>query len=89
MQLAQVAHVATEHALQHPEQSRSAPIGIVLEVPDEETLVTYAERVRTDGVPITVFVEEDLDDQATALAVVCDGRHFSSLPLAGRSMAGV
>jgi predicted aconitase with swiveling domain len=87
MQLAQVAHVATEHALQHPKESRSTPIGIVLEVPDEETLLAYAAVVA--GFPTTVFAEEDLDGQHTALAVVCDGQHFSSLPLAGRSMAGV
>lgn len=89
MQLAQVAHVATEHALRHPEQSRSTPIGIVLEVTDEETLLAYAHTVRTDGIPVTVFEEEDLDGEATALAAVCDGRHFSTLPLAGRLMAGV
>lgn len=89
MQYAQVAHVAIEHALKYPDQSRMTPIGIVLEVTDEETLLAYAHRVRTDGIPITVFEEEDLDGQATALAVVSDGRHFSSLPLAGRSMAGV
>jgi hypothetical protein len=89
LQLAQVAHASSEFALRHPTEAASTPIGIVLEVPDEDALLAFADVVASEGVPSTVFREEDLDDEATAMAVVCDGRHFSSLPLAGRRMAGV
>lgn len=89
LQFAQVAHVATEYALRHREWSGSTPIGVVLEVPDEETLLAYADAVSEGIPPFTLFHEEDLDGEATTLATVSTGEMFSSLPLAGRSMATV
>ena len=85
MQLAQVAHATCEFALRYPKEASSTPIGIVLEVPDRHALHTMVEEV--EGTPYVLFMEEDLGGEATALATVCTGEHFSSLPLAGRAMA--
>lgn len=54
---------------------------MVLSVPDEDTLLSYA-----DATGVT-FHEPDVDDEATAFATVCDGARFSCLPLAGRVLA--
>lgn len=84
LQFAQVAHASSEFAQRFPTEAASTPIAVVLEVPDEGTLHAYAS-VEWDE-PFFLFREEDLDNQATALATVCTGERFSSLPLAGRRM---
>ena len=84
LQLAQVAHVCTEHALKYPVTAASTPIGIVLEVGDEVDLIDRARDGTADGV---LFHEEDLGGEATAYAEVSDGSRFADLPLAGREPA--
>jgi hypothetical protein len=85
--MAQVAHAAVEFALQHPEQAGSTPIGVVLQVSDEESLIGWRDTI-TD--PYVLFYDPDVGEgEFTALATVGTGEQFSSLPLAGRSMAGV
>lgn len=87
LQLAQAVHAATAFALRHPASAASTLNVVVLAVPDEETLLHYADLdfyTRKYGV---LFTEPDLDDEATAYAIVSDGDRFSCLPLAGRVLA--
>lgn len=81
LQMAQVCHVSVEYALQRPEEAKSTPIGVVLSVPNETTLVEIASKL--DGV---LFREPDIGNEATAFAHVGDGHQLSSLPLAGREL---
>lgn len=78
LQLAQAVHAATAFAQRHPERSASTENAVILAVPDEATLLSYA---TDDGV---LFREPDLGDEATAFATVSEGSAYSSLPLAGR-----
>lgn len=91
--MAQVAHAAVEFALRYPEQARSTPIGVVLQVPDERALTEWANRLSADPEwtdPFVLFHDPDVGDgEYTALSTVSTGECFSSLPLAGRSMATV
>jgi hypothetical protein len=82
--MAQVAHASVEFAIRYPEQARSTPIGIVLQVPDEQALLGY-DAITAE--PHVLFHEEDLGDEATALAVVSTGEYFANLPLAGKELA--
>lgn len=76
-QLAQAVHAAVEYTLKEPDRAGAAPTVVVLSVPDETSLLS---RFASNGL---LFREPDLDGQATAFAVVDDGRSFSDLPLAG------
>jgi hypothetical protein len=91
--MAQVAHAAVEFALQYPEQARSTPIGVVLQVTEEEALIEWRSRfdyAHKGTVPYVLFFDPDVGDgEYTALATVTTGEEFADLPLAGRSMAGV
>lgn len=82
LQMAQICHVSVEFAIQRPEEAKSTPIGVVLTVSDEQSLIEIASEL--DGV---LFREPDIGDQATAFACVGDGRTLSHLPLAGRELA--
>lgn len=81
LQLAQAVHAATAFALAHPERASSTPNVVVLAVPDEAALLSFADSA---GV---VFREPDVGDEATAFATVSDSTRFSCLPLAGRVLA--
>jgi hypothetical protein len=81
LQLAQAVHAATEYALRFPAMARSTENVVVLNVADEPELLSHAE---PSGF---LFHEPDVNDEATAYAIVADGRRFSTLPLAGRSPA--
>lgn len=94
--MAQVAHVCTEFALNHPEKASSTPIGVVLCVPDEAALLELADRLigwcgphadlsKPDN-PVVVFHDPDVgpEGEHTALALVTSGEEFVGLPLAGR-----
>ncbi len=83
-QAAQAVHAAIEYALAKPAQARETRNVVVLNVLDEEDLLTAASIQPEDGV---LFHEEDLDDQATAYATVCDDGRFQGLPLVGRTPA--
>lgn len=85
LQMAQVAHACTEFALNHPEKASSTPVGVVLGVPGQAELRDAA--LEVEGLPYVLFEEEDLGGEHTALAVVTDGREFSSLRLAGSAPA--
>lgn len=79
-QMAQASHAAAEFAVRFADKVVKTPTLVVLSVADEDHLMSHAEDVGGH-----LFFEPDLGDtgEYTALAVVCDGRHFSSLPLAG------
>lgn len=95
LQMAQVAHACIEFALNHPEEASSTPIGVVLGVPDERSLLEWADRIigwcgphaeiQHDG-GLVVFHDPDVGEggEHTALALVTSGEEFASLPLAGK-----
>ena len=89
LQLAQAVHASVEFALANPERAKSTPTVVVLGVPDEDTLLAWADTLcfpdckRDEYV---LFHEPDLGEH-TALAVVDDGERFASLSLAGAAMA--
>ena len=83
MQIAQAVHAAAEYALVHPDHVREVRNLVVLNVLDENDLLDYATIHPEIGV---LFREEDLDDEATAYATVCDDGRFQGLPLAGREL---
>lgn len=85
-------HAALSFAFDHPEDGRtwhdSTPWVVVLQVPDEGSLLTQWHRLA--DVPHRVLVREpDLDNEATALAALGHeaGRVLSALPLALREPA--
>lgn len=78
LQVAQAVHASVEYALRLPSMARSTPNVVVLNVPDESTLLGLA------GPAGFLFHEPDVGDEATAYAEVTTGERFSSLPLAGR-----
>lgn len=67
-QLVQAAHATHEVALLHPYQSPEISSLIVIGVSSEDELLREHARLVHAGIPLTLFREPDLDDQATALA---------------------
>lgn len=56
---------------------------VLLEVPDERSLVELADEARSLGLPVSLFREPDIDNAPTALALGPDGRTLvRRLPLA-------
>lgn len=84
LQYAQAVHAAVEFALANPEAVRSTPNAVVLNVLDEADLLDAASLKPQTGV---LFREPDLDDEATAYAIIVDDGRFQGLPLAGREFA--
>ncbi len=84
LQLAQAVHAATAFAQRYPERSRSTENAVILAVPDETTLLIYADLDKFSPDPGVTFREPDLDDEATAHANVCSGYAYRRLPLAGQ-----
>lgn len=93
LQAAQAAHAAFEFSLAHPDVMRKwhedSSYLILLSVPDEDTLLAWAEACTAAGVETALMIEPDLGDEATALAVGPSelGPSFSSLPLHGKEVA--
>lgn len=93
LQAAQAAHAAFQFALEHPEVTRRWHQGsnclVLLSVPDETSLVSFAETLAAAGVPCSLVVEPDIGDEHTALAVAPTGigNAFAHLPLHGREVA--
>ncbi len=80
MQLAQVAHVAIEHAAEYEVDDTV----IVLTVPDEVSLCRLALNSVYRGYETTWFEEPDLDGAITAIAIHAAAKSLlKKLPLAG------
>lgn len=84
-QLAQSIHAAVEFTLEHDVAIPRTVV--VLSVPDEATLLDYADAacMARGEKPYHLFHEPDIDAH-TALCTVSDGTEFSDLPLAGAAM---
>jgi peptidyl-tRNA hydrolase len=72
---------------EHPEVDRewfeASNVLVLLEVPDERSLIELADEARSRRVPVSLFREPDIGDAATALALGPEGRRLvSRLPLA-------
>lgn len=80
-QMAQAIHAAVEAAVLTPDKVKTFPVVVCLEARDEEHLLCLA------PVNATIFREPDLNDEATAFALWCDGSEFADLPLAGRQLS--
>lgn len=100
-QAAQASHAAFQFSIEHPEItldwfSRSNYL-ILLSVPDEDTLLGYADLTAYAGVPYTLINEPDLHGLSpgegghTAMAIAPSqiGSRLSSLPLLGREVASL
>jgi peptidyl-tRNA hydrolase len=94
LQLAQASHGVAEFALAWPGVSREwirhSNYIVVLAVPDQDTLLEWADLVYDDGHPYLLVFEPDID-QHTALVIGPGPYHarLSSLPLAGKEAAMV
>nr|WP_256335414.1 peptidyl-tRNA hydrolase [Microbacterium sp. 77mftsu3.1] len=92
-QAAQIAHVAAEFVLEHPDiASRWTTLSnslIVLTAPNVASLTELTEKARARGIVVTVFREPDLGDEITAVAFAPSDqtrRLLSNLPCAGRGV---
>lgn len=61
---------------------------VLLDVPDERTLLDHCDRATAAGVPCSTMVEPDIGDEHTAVAVApSDLPFFAELTLTGREVA--
>ena len=88
-QLAQVAHVmssfAIEHSDVHADWQTNSNYLVILSVEDEVSLSSILEKARELGIKASSFIEPDLGDQLTAIALEPSEETYritSSLPLA-------
>lgn len=95
MQLAQSCHAATQFCLSHPDEAiqwfDTSNNLVVLQVKHEAHLLDWALTLKELGAITSSFYEPDLDDELTAVAVAPSPQveqAVSSLPLAGKVMAG-
>lgn len=97
LQIAQVAHAALDFAIEFPDIAKrwkqNSNYICVLQVPNEEALLDYADLAWKDGVEFVCFYDPDVDHDGshTALAVA-PGEFYTrlaQLPLALREGAVV
>lgn len=86
-QAVQACHALREFVEQHPFIDRKwfdeSNTLVLLEVPDEKTLVRLGIKAQRAGVPFTEFREPDIGNELTAIAVAPSGRRLCRrLPLA-------
>lgn len=88
LQLAQACHAVREFVDEHPGAEEKIGENLVaLNVADELALWRLTERVREQGVPVTLFREPDLGGALTAAAMGSAAQKLlSSLPLALREV---
>ncbi len=92
--MAQAVHAAFSFADEHPavthEWHRDSQFLVVVNVPDEASLLALADTARHLGIDVAVWHEPDVDGEATAIAlapVAASKSLCSSLPLAGKVLA--
>jgi len=76
----QAGHAVAEWLIEHPEPWKNEYL-IYLSIPTELDIDKWAIKLEKKNLDFVVFREPDLGDEKTALAVVCDGKMFSHLPL--------
>lgn len=93
-QLAQVAHVmssfAIEHSDVHADWQTNSNYLVILSVEDEISLSSILEKARELGIKTSSFIEPDLGDQLTAIALEPSEETYritSSLPLALKELS--
>jgi hypothetical protein len=52
-----------------------------LGVKNEQELLEWTDKIKAEGIPLRLFREPDRDNEATAVACVCDGSLFKGLRL--------
>lgn len=92
LQAAQATHAAFQFSVSHPELTRAWLAGsnylILLNVPTEQDLMTWADEVRRASVAHALVWEPDVDGYTSlAVAPAPFSSRFSQLPLQGREAA--
>lgn len=91
---AQAAHAAFEFSAAHPDLIapwlRASKFLVLLQVPDEVSLIALTSRALAEGLTLTSWHEPDLGDSLTAVALEPGARArrlTANLPLLGRQLA--
>ncbi len=93
LQASQLVHASCEFAFERPSEYaqwfKESKNVVLLQVPDEPTLIELWQRVKSFGLEASAgFREPDLSDELTAVAFGDEAqRYLSSLPLALRDYA--
>jgi siroheme synthase (precorrin-2 oxidase/ferrochelatase) len=92
LRAAQLCHAIRAFTEEHPTVDRewftTSNTLVLLETVNEEELRRVVSSVRAEGIPVSEFLEPDLGDALTAIAVSPRGRHLlRRLPLAFGSLA--
>ena len=77
----QMAHVAALFAASHKNQDWEKTTFVCCTVEDEEWLKIVINKAVLKHYTYTAFIEPDLDNTITAMAVLHDGNSFDSFPL--------
>ena len=80
-QAVQAGHCVAEWLLKGPKTEWNNHTLIYLNVPDEDELEKWGDKLTQKGIHWISFREPDLGSQLTAIASENDGRVFSNLPL--------
>lgn len=89
LRAAQFCHVSREFVSDYPETDlawfQDSNTLVLLELPDEKALEELVIKAVQEGVPCSLFLEADLDNSLTAIALGPQGRKLvRKLPLAFR-----
>ena len=76
----QAGHGMAQYMLEFPDVWRNHTL-VYLRVKDEKHLLEWRDKLIVKGIPYAIFREPDIDNQATSLACVDDGKLFKSLQL--------
>ena len=92
LQAAQAAHAAFQFSVEHPEAMSAWYSGsnylILLNVPDEDALLGWADIAFKEGVEYSLVYEPDIDGHTSiAIAPSHLSAKLASLPLQGKEMA--
>lgn len=82
----QGAHALTQYILRNLQEAqqweKDSNVLVFLRVPDEQALISTADKLKINGVPVEVFTEPDLGNRATALAASPSAaKHLKRYPL--------
>ena len=77
----QAGHAVAEYLLKETQHEWTNGILIYLGVKNEQELLEWTDEIKAEGIPLRLFREPDRDNEATAVACICDGNLFKGLKL--------
>lgn len=93
LQAAQAAHAAFQFAVEHralaTQWQKESNFLVILSVPDEGTLIDFGQMIEKNNIPVTWFMEPDIDNEITAITLAPSPRTVElcqDLPLAMREL---